>query len=301
MYKGVYNPESKKSPRQGSKHAEQLSMPLLKRVLLFAAELGILLVGIVVAFALAIHFDSAESQFPVIALFGTLLVSVVFFVLFRRKSQKWKIAIDAANFLKERSFRRSHPRRASLTRLLRRTLIRLPSLIAALTVLFLPAMSHMIFSGRHLVPQYRVSVPWNWTIVKSRGTLPFVWVFFSNEGAARCGFTPLWFNQSLPSGATFAISDPASYYEWYRPRTEIADGRGTHVAQAHFKIGELELDCWQYVVHPHFGGFDGAHVLQEALCSTKPNGQNFNLHASFLGRKEDIPIFYQVLRTAAPD
>ena len=185
-------------------------MPLLKRVLLFAAELGILLVGIVVAFALAIHFDSAESQFPVIALVGTLLVSVVFFVLFRRKSQKWKIAIDAANFLKERSLRRSHPRRASLTRLLRRTLIRLPSLIAALTVLFLPAMSHMIFSGHHLVPHYRFSVPWNWTIVKSRGTLPFVWVFFSNEGAARCGFTPLWFNQSLPSGATFAISDPAS-------------------------------------------------------------------------------------------
>jgi len=142
-------------------------MPLLKRVLLFAAELGILLVGIVVAFALAIHFDSAESQFPVIALFGTLLVSVVFFVLFRRKSQKWKIAIDAANFLKERSFRRSHPRRASLTRLLRRTLIRLPSLIAALTVRSLPAMSHMIFSGHHLVPHYRFSVPWNWTIVKA--------------------------------------------------------------------------------------------------------------------------------------
>jgi LPXTG-motif cell wall-anchored protein len=69
-------------------------LPLLKRVLLFAVELGILLVVIVVAFALAIHFDSAESQFPVIAFFGTLLVSVVFFVLFRRKNQKWKIAED---------------------------------------------------------------------------------------------------------------------------------------------------------------------------------------------------------------
>jgi hypothetical protein len=135
-----------------------------------------------------------------------------------------KIAIDATNFLTERSFRRSHPCRSSLTRLLRRTLLWLPSLIAALTVLFLPTMSHLIFSSLHLVPHIGFFVLWNWTIVKSRGPFPFVWTFFRNEGAARYGFTPLWFNQSLPSGATFAISDPAYRHEWHRPETERASG-----------------------------------------------------------------------------
>jgi hypothetical protein len=61
--KGVYKLELK-SLRLGSNHAVQLSMPLPKRILLFAAELGILLVGIVVAIRmLAFWAQGKTSQF----------------------------------------------------------------------------------------------------------------------------------------------------------------------------------------------------------------------------------------------
>jgi hypothetical protein len=63
LYKGVYKLESK-SLRLGSNHAVQLSMPLPKRVLLFAAELGILLVGIVVAICM-LAFLGAREDVPI--------------------------------------------------------------------------------------------------------------------------------------------------------------------------------------------------------------------------------------------
>jgi hypothetical protein len=193
-------------------------MPRLKRILLFAAELSLLLFGIVLAFTLAVYLDSPKGQLSAVAFFGTLLASVLAFVLFRRKSRKWKIAFDAEIFLEDRNFRRLYPRRAKLARQLRRSSMWFPSLIAALAVVFLPAMSHLVFSSRHLVPHYKFSVPLNWGILKSRGPYPFVWVFFSNEGSARYGLTPIWFSHSFPCGATFGISDPSNYNEWYRRR-----------------------------------------------------------------------------------
>ena len=38
-----------------------------------------------------------------------------------------------------------------------------------------------------------------------------------------------------------------------------------------------------------------------SFLATTPNGRNFNLHASFIGRKEDAVIFYQVLQSARTD
>jgi hypothetical protein len=277
-------------------------MPVLKRVLLFLAELGILVVGIVVTSAILYHFQDEESPALATAFFGILVVSVLIFVLFRRKSRKWKITVDAATFLNDRAVRREHPRRAKIMRTLRRSLLWFPLLIVAFTLFFLPATSHVVFSSRHLVPHYKFNVPLNWMIVKSPGPYTFVWVYFSNVGVARYGLTPIWFTKSLPSGATFGITDPSRSYEWYRPKTDSTGARIILIQETSFRIGEIEMKCWEYegefhhVSNPRIS--DAPRVLREVLCSTEPNGRNFNLRASFLGRRDEVLTFYQVLRTA---
>jgi hypothetical protein len=69
-------------------------------------------------------------------------------------------------------------------------------------------------------------------------------------------------------------------------------------------MGAVVVNCWEYQ-----DAFDAIgsgpnflypRELWEVLCSTQPNGKDFNLHASFLGREEDVPVFYRVLRGATP-
>jgi hypothetical protein len=164
-------------------------MSLLKRVLLFFAELSIPIFGVALALALVYRFGSEESDLLVVGFFGILVVSVIRFILFRRKSRAWKIKLDAASFLRWRALQKPHPRQARINRLAR-TLLWLPSLLAALTCFFLSARSHTTFPGRYLAPHYRFVVPWNWMIIKGPGAYPFISVYFSNVGAARYGITP---------------------------------------------------------------------------------------------------------------
>jgi hypothetical protein len=66
-------------------------MPLLKRVLLFFAELSIPIFGVALALALVYRFGSEEGDRLVVGFFVILVVSVITFILFRRKSQAWKM------------------------------------------------------------------------------------------------------------------------------------------------------------------------------------------------------------------
>ncbi len=281
-------------------------MRLLKRAQLFAAEIGVLVFGFVFALALAIRFDSSDNNVAPIAFFSVLFLTVVSLLILRRKTRRWKVEWAAAGWIANRSWRRRYPRRARNVRMICRCLLWLPSAFAALTVFSLPLASHIFYSGTHLVPHYRFSLPLNWTIVKSSGDSPYpvVWVFFSNEGASRFGLTPIWFNHSLPSGVTLGITGPASPYIWRRPKVEIEQGRPTHIAKTEFTIGAVVVNCWEYQdTFDAIGSgpnFLYPRELWEVLCSTQPNGREFNLHASFLGQKEDVPVFYRVLRGATP-
>jgi hypothetical protein len=58
-------------------------MPLLKRVLLFFAELSIPIFAVALALALVYRCGSEESDLLVVAFFGILVVSVIMFVLFQ--------------------------------------------------------------------------------------------------------------------------------------------------------------------------------------------------------------------------
>lgn len=251
------------------------------------------------------YFDSRENNFAAIAFWGSLFLTAAGFFLFRRKTRKWKVEQDAASWMANRSWRQLHPQRARYLRIVFRCLLILPSILAALVVFFLPVATHVAFLGTNLMPHDRFSVPLNWTVIRSCCDYPFVWTVFSGKGAARYGLTPLWFTHSLPSGATFAISDPASRYAWSRPEMELASGHSTHTAKLEFTIGTMAVDCWEYRTNYDDATATSSSLLTssflwEVLCSTQPNGRDFNLHASFLGHREDVPAFYEVLKRAAP-
>src|ERR1022692_3482776 len=82
----------------------------IKRLLLFAIEAGVLVLGFVfslaLSIALAIRFDSRENpyagqrnSFGEAVLYSGWLLTIVGFVSLRRKTRPWKIEYDAVAFL----------------------------------------------------------------------------------------------------------------------------------------------------------------------------------------------------------
>ena len=279
-------------------------MRILKKFLIFAAELVFLFVGFILSVSFAASLDYLDSRLDIIGfLLGFSIVGAVL-VWSRRKTEKWTIAADASHWLAYRSWRRLHPRRAKYLRILQRSLLCFPSLCGAFVLFFLPVASHILYSGVPLVPHYHVSTPLNWLIIKSPGN-NLTRTFFSNQSAARYGFTPFWFNEVMPSGATFSTSDPASSDGWSRPQSEIASGHTTHDAVREFQLGPVTVTCYEYrLTNNNNGGFSPSisslAVLWESLCSTQSNGVDYNLRAAFLGHREDLSAFYRVLNSATP-
>jgi hypothetical protein len=277
---------------------------LFKKLFLFITELVFLFLGFVFSMGFAVYLDSLGSKFaPAAFLLGFSLICVAL-VWFRRKTGKWTIAADATAWLADRSWRQLHPHRAKYFRILQRSFLWFPSFCCALVLFFLPIASHIFYSGTHLVPHYRVSTPLNWLMIKSFGDIA-VWTFFSNQGSARYGFTPIWFNRSMPSSAIFFTSDPASSDGWRRPESELASGHTTHLAVRQFQLGMITATCYEYrhTYSDAVGSSSGIFsppILWESLCSTQPNGVDYNLRAAFFGYREDLPAFYNLLNSATP-
>jgi hypothetical protein len=64
--------------------------------------------------------------------------------------------------------------------------------------------------------------------------------------AARYGFTPIWFNHSIPSSGVFLTSDPQHPDGWNRPESELATGHATHLAVRRFQLGMITASCYEY-------------------------------------------------------
>jgi hypothetical protein len=275
---------------------------LIKNGFLLVIELAFLFFGCLFSagFALELHSTGHKSG-PVVFVLAFSLVCTAL-VWFRRKTGKWTAAADADAFLAYRSWRRLHPRRAKYSRVVGRSLIWLPSLFSAFVLFFLPVASHLFYLGRSIIPHCRVSVPLNWLVIESQGS---GWLFFSEEGAARYGLTPIWFNRRMPSGVVFLTSDPAHGDGWSRPETELASGHTTHVGVREFRLGLLTSSCYEYRhiygnAPESSSGLLTPPVLWESLCASHPNGINYNLRTAFLGHREDLPAFYKLLNSTIP-
>jgi hypothetical protein len=276
---------------------------LLKKFVLLATELVFLFFGIMFSIGFAAFVASAGSKFAFAALLLGFFLTSAPLVWFRRKAGQWTVVADAKAWLAQRSWRKLHPRRAKYLRILHRGTLWLPSLCSTLVLSFLPVASHVVYGGRQLVPHYRVDSPWNWLVIGS-GQDGAGWEF-SNQGAARYGFTPVWFNRRMPSGADFFWSAPQHAEGWWRPENELTSGHTTHIAVRKFQLGTITATCYEYRHIYNYGlgassSIFAPDVLWESLCSTQPNGVDYNLRAAFLGYQEDLPAFYDLLNSARP-
>jgi hypothetical protein len=276
---------------------------LLKKFFLLAAEFAFLFFGFAFSMGLADYVDSIGGKFaPAMILIGFALVCATL-VWFRRKTGKWTITADANAWLAHRIWGQLHPSGARCLRVFQRSFIWLPNLCAAFVLFFLPVASHIWHFGTYLAPHYRFSTPLNWLIIESPGG-NFTWTFFGNQGAARYGLTPNWFTHSMPSNAAFITGSREGSDGWSRPEGELASGHTTHIAMRQFQLGRTTAACYEYR-HTYGCGATSAFILTppvlwESLCSTKPNGVDHNLRASFFGHEEDLPAFYEMLNSATP-
>jgi len=142
----------------------------VKRFLVFASELGVLVVGVIVSLALgASFFGYLGDSWAQAAFCSGLLATVAGFVALRHKTRPWKIEYDAVGWAARRAERKLHPIRSKYKRIAGRTLLCVPSAVALLVLLFLPVASHMMHPGPRYLGHYRVSIPWTLTAMSVPG------------------------------------------------------------------------------------------------------------------------------------
>src|SRR5580693_8860807 len=99
-----------------------MQLPLMrpvKRLLILAGELGVVVFGLVLSFAIASYIAVADGCYSSVVcpaassavILGSLL-TIAGFVLLRRKTRPWKIQYDAVGWGLARVERKLHPTRA---------------------------------------------------------------------------------------------------------------------------------------------------------------------------------------------
>jgi hypothetical protein len=288
------------------------SMRKIRRFLLFASEIGIVVLGSVSSFALAAvvgYFDSRAISLALTALFSGLFVTVAMFLLIRRKHRPWEIEYDAVGRALSRTERTLHPRHARYKRTLHRTLLWVPSAIAASVLFFLPVVTHMMHPRSQYLRHFRIPIPWTFTVFSPLGPpAEYSWVnaVVSSGGKGRFGVTPFWDRAQAFSLMNFGSIQPnADTFEFNHEMRQARRGGVTQVLSREFRLGQIPLLCWQYV-SPSRKGVPLSNLLYakgpywEITCETPIDVHQQNFYASFDGREEDIPAFYKVIEGVTP-
>jgi hypothetical protein len=167
-----------------------------QRLLVFLTEAGVLAVGVALSFAVAALFDSGWT-------FGFgLILTVMEFIAFRRRTRPWKIEYDAVGWEFSRVDRRLHSPRARNKRIIRRALLWVPSALAASVLFFFPVATHLGHPGSRHLAHYRVPIPWTATVL-SFPSIDLVAALVNSSRAGRFGVTPFWDKEPLLSFMTF--------------------------------------------------------------------------------------------------
>lgn len=276
---------------------------LVKKALLFAGEIVFMFLGVVFSLIAGVYPGMFDARLGFLAFLVSFSLICGALIWFHRKTGNWFIAADAAAWLAHRSRQQLHHGQSKYIHTALRSLLWLPSLLAAFVLVFFPVASHLVFSGTNAGSHYRMTAPLNWLILRGTDSSVFM-AFFSEKGLSHYGFTPVWFNHKMPSVAEFFVSSPDDAPEWYRPKHERATRHFTHGAVRQFQLGTITATCFEcqhtYQDQASHHSIFSPPVLWESLCSTEKNGSDYNLRASFFGHREDLAAFYEALTTAKP-
>lgn len=289
-----------------------LSRPT-KRLLLLAGEVGFLVLGLALAFAVGSYiafahdcYNSVECPAASAALDAGVALTIVGLVLLRRRTRPWKIEYDAVGWALTQTERKLHPTRSKYKRIVSRILVSMPCVIAATVLLFFPAASHLIRPGSQYLAHYRVSIPWSLMVTAVPGVPSdnFVTAFTLIGSHGKFGLTPFWKRELFSSEMGFGSQQRgADSSEFDNRITELRHVGATQFLRRDFQLGDVALACSQYVP-PHDWPFRrqsiGSPSLWQIDCETPVGLRGRYFYAWFRGREADIPAFYKIIAGVEP-
>lgn len=271
---------------------KQAQIQRLKRLLLFFAEAGILLLGLVFSITASfLAYRLSDGDGPtVFVFFCPLTLSVVGFFLFRRRTRQWKIQYDAANFLKYRASQRLNPRRAERLRVLSRYLTWTPCLVVCSVLPFIPEAvgigSRLFVSRNSSVGKYRVQIPITWIYDGLQESCVAV---MTAPGIGRIGFESYW-RREVPLSEMSICPLP-------HPADEIAPNVNlegeTVLSSLSMPFGNETLTCWDLI---HNNPFVGSSPTDPSIADISCTTETDDFYAHFIGWRGDTSTFYETLR-----
>ncbi len=288
----------------------------IKRLLVAASELGVLVLGVAFSLFLVVatahYFDSrgnvetwAGNVVAGVFLAGLVLTGVGF-VAIRRKTRPWKLEYDAVGWAHTRVERRLHPARARRKRIVHQSLVWVPSAIAALVLFFYPAATHLAYPYSGHVGRYRVPIPWTYTIARLASEKDYGWVIviFRSTGRGRFGMTPflVWPFWNTPDSLSSIYFDTNKNAPALDPMT--MEARRKEAAEVReFRTRDVALTCWQYrrpkasgeLPKPSAGWAPEWWLAWNADCDTSTVVHQQYLHVHFYGGEEDLRGFYKII------
>jgi hypothetical protein len=275
----------------------------IKRLLFFASEGGILILGLILSSAVAfgLGFIAAEGIGAFAFYFCFLLILIAFFVA-RRRHRSWKIEYDAVGWQLSQAEYKLHPVRTRDKRIVGRMLLCVPSLIAAFVLCFSPVASHLAHPRSHYLRHYRIPIPWTFTVFPEYGR--WVRVLVSGSGADRFGLTPFWDRNEILSLMNIAITDPDPGMPMLIHTMKAAKRLGaTRLLDREFRSNGVAFSCFQFMLphgSPSFAPSFGAGPYWRVLCESQVDVYQQCIYAEFFGHEADIPAFYKTIEGVTP-
>ena len=282
-------------------------MRISKRILIAAAEVGVLIVGFVLSIAIAAWVDSVYNDLTGLAFFSCLGLSFFGFLMVLRKTRRWKIDYDAEGWRIDRYQRQVNPTYFQRKRTIHRILMCLPSGFAAFVLLFFPVSSHLLHLRSRYLAHYEIPIPLAYTVFGywiPKIEAGSVTALVASNGIVRFGLTPFWGTQSRFSLMNFeSIRPNADTFEFNHNEEELVRSGAVQVSSKSFNLGGIPLVCWQYVprvrrwflIREWIGDFSSTESLWEIRCDTPTDTRRRNLYAYFYGREADISTFYSII------
>jgi hypothetical protein len=262
----------------------------IKRLLLFAREIGILVLGLMLSSAVAFGLGFiAASGIDAVAFYLGLSLTLIAFFIARRRHRPWKIEYDAVGWQLNRTERKLHPARARYKQIVGQILLWVPSLIAAFVLFFFPVASHLAHPRSHYLPGYRVPIPWTFTALTDDN---WAVAWRSTRGRALFGMTTGWrFDQSV-STMNFVPRDGD-------PGPLRSFSGATQMVDRNLRARGLSFGCRQMTVeHSNFSPSHGEPILR-VECESSAGISHQHLSAYFYGPERDVALFYTTVEGTA--
>jgi len=266
-------------------HFEKMRTRRVKRVLLFVAQVGVLVGGPVAALALGVLVDNIRGDLAPLAFLVGLIATLAGFVLLVLRNTARRMEYDAADYPIEKANCRLYPRRERWKRVAKKIAVWVPSAIAAFVLFYFPQATHLRYLRGITVRHYRIPIPWRFGILHPPYSSHTILAFGGTGTQRRFGVTRSWGLWPQSSEMLFWSIDPDSapqYLGHYRPRNP-------QMAKREFRIRDVTLTCLQYAGQ---GSISPESIIE---CKTPSDERERNLFAEFTGHQVDVSAFYGIL------